>query len=200
MSWINFTVYVNTQKNSVQKHQLQFSFNSHFFAFTNTKPPLAGTRCMDQSKTFCPRNFDKTVSKIQQMQSKTSRRFLFFGFGTSDDGHEGKSLVVRRLTTNKEWGIHVFLSTLCVFSSCFLPVLLCCFVVLMFCFGFLFCFLFSSFVHIHSNNFPFDHCTTNQLPFVYHFCLLSLLFVLVSFFVGVVLLFCGFVLRFCFGF
>ena len=41
------------------------------------KPPLAGTRCMDQSKAFCPRNFEETVSKIQQMRSKTSQWFSF---------------------------------------------------------------------------------------------------------------------------
>ena len=77
MSSINFAGYVNTEKNSVEKQYLQFSFNSHFFVFTSMKPPLAGTRCMDQSKAFCPRNFEETVSKIQQMRSKTSQWFSF---------------------------------------------------------------------------------------------------------------------------
>lgn len=124
MTSIKFAVYANTPKNIGRKTALTIFVQFSFSPFSSTKPSLARARCMDQSKAFCPRNFDKTVSKIQQMRSKTSCRFLFFSVGTCDDGHEGKTLVGRATDNRKTVGhTHAFLCTLCVFSFCFLPVL-----------------------------------------------------------------------------
>ena len=86
--------------------------------FRVIKPQLGRTHCtcMDQSKDFCPRNFDKTVSKIHLIKSKTSCRILgFFSVGTRDDGHEDNRQTVRHTHELFEYNVYYHLNPIKLF-------------------------------------------------------------------------------------
>ena len=84
---MNITVHVNLGLFFRPKCYTQFSFNSHWFLFYVTKPPVPVAYCKDQSETFCPRNFETDASKIQHVPSNTSWTSLLF-WGTFKHGHD----------------------------------------------------------------------------------------------------------------